>query len=67
MSKTQSTPNEFVAESQAPRTGFAKELLLFLAHNKKWWLLPIVFVLLLLAVLAILGGTAIAPFIYTLF
>jgi hypothetical protein len=67
MAETHPPQNEFVAESQAPRTGFAKEFLHFLAHNKKWWLLPIVCVLLLLAVLAILGGTAIAPFIYTLF
>ena len=56
-----------MTESQAQRTGFVKELFLFLAHNKKWWLLPIVVVLVLLAVLAVLAGTAVAPFIYTLF
>lgn len=39
----------------------------FLKHNKKWWLTPIILVLLLLGVLLILGGTAAAPFIYTLF
>ena len=39
----------------------------FLAHNKKWWLLPIVIVMLFLGALFILSGTAVTPFIYTLF
>jgi len=39
----------------------------FLKHNKKWWLLPILLVLLGLGVLITLSGTAVAPFIYTLF
>lgn len=43
------------------------ELFAFLAENKKWWLLPIVSALLLLGILIVLGGTAAAPFIYTLF
>jgi len=36
-------------------------------HSKKWWLLPIVLVLVLLSGLMLLSGTAVAPFIYTLF
>ena len=36
----------------------------FLIHNKKWWLTPIVLVLLLAAVFAIVGNSAAAPFIY---
>jgi len=40
----------------------------FLKERKKWWLLPIVSILLLLGLLMVLtGGSAIAPFIYTLF
>jgi len=39
----------------------------FLRHNKKWWLLPIIVILLALGLLIVLSGTAIAPFIYTLF
>jgi hypothetical protein len=38
-----------------------------LRHNKKWWLLPILFSLLLFGLLIGLSGTAVAPFIYTLF
>ncbi len=40
----------------------------FLIERKKWWLLPIVFMLLLLGALIVLTqGSALAPFIYTLF
>ena len=39
----------------------------FLRHNKKWWLLPLLVMLLLIGVLIILAGTGAAPFIYTLF
>ena len=44
-----------------------KEFFLFLRYNKKYWMIPILITLLALAVLILLGGTAIAPFIYTLF
>jgi len=50
------------------RIGIAGELVTFLAHNKRWWMLPMVIVLLLLGVLLVLAqSAAIAPFIYTLF
>jgi hypothetical protein len=42
------------------------EFVQFLRHNKKWWLLPILLVLLLFGVLIFLSGTGAAPFIYTL-
>jgi hypothetical protein len=38
-----------------------------LRQNKKYWLLPIIIVLVLIGALVILGSTAAAPFIYTLF
>ena len=47
--------------------GFWKDLISFLMQNKKWWLLPVVIVTLLVGVLIILGSTAAAPFVYTLF
>ncbi len=44
------------------------EYFLFLKEHKKWWLAPIVLILLLLGLLIVLGqGSALAPFIYTLF
>ncbi len=39
----------------------------FLKYNKKWWMLPILLVLFLFGFLIYLAGTAVAPFIYTLF
>ena len=47
---------------------FLREFLDFLLTRKKYWLLPIIIVLLLFGGLIILSqGTAVAPFIYTLF
>jgi hypothetical protein len=47
---------------------FLRDLWGFFKHRKKYWLLPIVSVLLLFGILLVLtGGSAIAPFIYTLF
>jgi hypothetical protein len=49
------------------RRGLASEFFEFLGENKKWWLAPIIVSILLLGTLVLLGGTAAAPFIYTLF
>ncbi|MGA1867635.1 MAG: DUF5989 family protein [bacterium] len=47
---------------------FLKDLWGFMKVRKKYWLLPIILVLLLLGALIILtSGSAVAPFIYTLF
>jgi hypothetical protein len=53
--------------SESRSGGIVGELWGFMAHNKKWWLTPIVLMLLLLGVLIVVGGTGAAPFIYTLF
>ena len=59
---------EFQQEAQALRATFLGEFWYFLKHNKKWWLLPILIVFLLLGVLVFLSSaTPIAPFIYTVF
>jgi hypothetical protein len=47
---------------------FLRELFLFLKVRKKFWLLPIILVMLVFGGLIILAqGSAVAPFIYTLF
>ena len=47
---------------------FIKELIAFFLKRKKYWLLPIFIVLVLFGVLIVLSqGTAVAPFIYTIF
>jgi len=45
-----------------------KDLWAFMRERKKFWLAPIIIVLLLLGVLVVFAqGSAVAPFIYTLF
>jgi len=47
---------------------FLKDLWGFLKNRKKFWLLPIIITLVLFgAIIVLTSGTAIAPFIYTLF
>jgi len=58
---------DFARQAEQKQTGFLSEFWLFLRENKKWWLAPMIAVLLLLGALVVLGGTSVAPFIYTLF
>ena len=58
---------DFEAEAEAARPGLLVELWEFMATNKKWWLTPIVLVLLLVGALIVMSGSAAAPFVYTLF
>ena len=47
---------------------FVKDLWGFLRTRKKWWLVPLIIVLLLIGVLIVLGNSSfISSFIYTLF
>jgi hypothetical protein len=60
-------PNDFASKAGGERVGLVTEMVQFLGHNKKWWLAPILVAILVLGALVLLGGTAAAPFIYTLF
>ena len=47
---------------------FARELFAYMGARKKWWLFPIFIVLLVFGGLLILAqGSAVAPFVYTVF
>ena len=59
----ESPDDELEAHSQAPQPSLAAEFWDFLCHNKKWWLAPILIVLLILGALVVLGGTGL-PWIY---
>jgi hypothetical protein len=48
-------------------SSFVAELWGLIRQQRKYWLIPLVTVLLLFGVLVLLSGTAAAPFIYTLF
>lgn len=47
--------------------GIVREFVWFLRYNKKWWMTPIILIMLLLVGLAFLTTSPIGPFIYTLF
>ncbi len=66
MSDAPKNPFEEAGKNQ-PRGGLVLEFLQFLKHNKKWWLLPIVLTILLLALLLWLSSSVAAPFIYPFF
>jgi hypothetical protein len=44
-----------------------KDIWGFMKERKKYWLLPMIIMLLLMGILIMSGGSAVAPFIYTLF
>ena len=47
---------------------FLKELWFYMRERKKYWLIPVMLVLVILGVLIVIAqGSAVAPFIYTLF
>lgn len=67
MSSDTKHASDFERQAQGQNAGIVKEFVDLLRHNKKWWLAPVIVALLILGVLVVLGSTAAAPFIYTLF
>jgi hypothetical protein len=57
----------FERQSQMKPPGILSEFGDFLIHNQRWWLTPIIIILLLMSVIIALTNTAIGPFIYALF
>ncbi len=55
------------AAAQERDESIVREFIRFLAHNKRWWLLPIFLILLLLGVITMMTSTSAFPFIYSLF
>jgi hypothetical protein len=59
-------------EEHAQRAGKAAsgplaEFWFFLGRTRKWWMTPILLMLLLVGVLLVMAGTSVAPLIYALF
>lgn len=66
--KTNQNGNQVLLKIKVKKMDFLKDLILFLKERKAYWLAPIIIVLLLLGILVVFGGgSAVAPFIYTLF
>ena len=66
MKKDSRSAFEKAADSRSG-CGFFRDFWEFIKTNKKWWLLPMVVLLLAFALLIFLSSTGLAPFIYTLF
>jgi len=62
---SQKSAFEQAAQQRAPNV--IVEFMDFLLHNKKWWLTPIILVLLVFSVFIALTSSVLAPFIYVLF
>ena len=56
--------DDFASQANQAQPGLLAEFLDFLIHNKKWWLTPIILVLVLVGLLVFISGTAMAPFLY---
>lgn len=68
MSANEAANNETPGdEPPAEEIGIVSEFVLFLRENKKWWLIPMIVMVVLLGALVFLGSSPVAPFIYTLF
>ena len=59
--------SEFEQEATQQRTGLVREFWDFLKDNKKWWLLPIIVMILLIGAMVVLTSTGVGPFIYAMF
>ena len=57
---------DFASQAEQPQPGILAEFWDFFLHNKKWWITPIIAVLLLMGLLILLSGTSVSPFIYTI-
>jgi len=64
---THSNPPEFQERARLARPGFLREIWGFLRDNKKWWMIPMLAIILILGALVLVSGSPVAPFIYTLF
>jgi hypothetical protein len=62
-----SDSDDFAKQAERERPGFLNDFWTLLRYNKRWWLTPIILFLAFIGFLIVLGGTAAAPLIYTLF
>ena len=65
--ETTSQAAEFARQGQQRPTSFLGDVLYFLRESKKWWMLPLIIMLLMFGLLMLLASTGMAPLIYTLF
>lgn len=65
--KRKGSAEDFASLARARQASLVGEFFAFLRHTRKWWLAPAIVLLLFVGLLVVLGGSAVAPLIYTLF
>ena len=65
--KVSAQAEEFARQASTKAPSFVSEYWYFLKTNRKWWMLPLMLILVAFGVLMVLSSTGAAPFIYTLF
>jgi hypothetical protein len=66
-SSAEQDADSFARAADEKRGGFLAEFWDFARHNKRWWLTPIIVILLLVSVLVVLTGTGVGAVLYPLF
>ena len=64
---TEPRRSQFEESADEHSVGIVREFLDFVRHSKKWWMIPILLVLLGMGVFLVASGTVAAPWLYTLF
>lgn len=64
---TDKPAEDFAKAASEQKSGLMGELWSLVRQSGKWWLIPIIVVLLIIGLIVFLGSTAAAPFIYQLF
>jgi len=59
--------DDFSRQAALKRSSFLSDYLYLLRNNKKWWMLPLLALLLAMGALVLFSSTGVAPLIYTLF
>ncbi len=59
--------SEFARQASSKRSSFLSDYLYLVKTNRKWWMLPLIGLLLGFGLLMVLASTGAAPFIYTMF
>lgn len=60
------SPEDFKKAAEGSQPGLGREVLDLLKKNRKWWLIPILVAIGIVALLITLSATGLAPFIYPL-
>jgi hypothetical protein len=67
MEESKSPRDEFESLAQQPAPGILRDFVDFLRTNKRWWLTPLLIIMIILSVMIMITNTAVGPFIYVLF